>query len=222
MKIKNLSKSFSNKEIIKDFSLEIPKSSIACLIGPSGCGKTTLLNIIAGLEKSDSGEVTDVGRVSYLFQDPRLLPWKTVLENVDLAVQDTQKAKAYLKAVGLENDLDKFPYELSGGMKQRVAIARAFAFESDAILMDEPFQNLDIELKSSLLKTFLDMWQNDKRTVLWVTHDVSEACLVANNIVCVGTKPMVIKATFINPMPQKDRTVSNISKLQSEILQKLL
>lgn len=223
MKIENITKSFSQKQIIKDFSLEIPTSTITCLIGPSGCGKSTLLNIISGLTQPDSGSVSDVGKVSYLFQEPRLLPWKSVWENVTLAVNDNKiRAAEFLRKVGLENDFDKYPDELSGGMKQRVALARAFAFESDVILMDEPFQNLDIELKAELLKTFIEIWKADRRTVLWVTHDVTEACLIANRIVCVGKNPMQIKYSAINAIPQSKRSAESISGLQTQILKNIL
>lgn len=196
MILKNISKSFGNKEIIHDFSLEIPKKSIICITGPSGCGKTTLLNIIAGLETADSGSVSTDGRVSYLFQEPRLLPWKTVLENVEIVCgKDSLKAKKMLKAAGLDNDLDKYPYELSGGMKQRVAICRAFCFESDTILMDEPFQNLDDDIKAALIKTFTEIWKKTKKTVIWVTHDTNEVSAIADKIVRVDGNGMRIRSS---------------------------
>lgn len=223
MKIEHLSKSFSDKVVIKDFSLDITDSSIVCLIGPSGCGKTTLLNIIAKTISADKGKVDYAGDVSYLFQEPRLLNWKTVLENVSLVIDDdNEKATNFLNTVGLGNDLDKYPLELSGGMRQRVAIARAFCFPSSLILMDEPFQNLDISLKSSLLKTFLDMWINNKRTVIWVTHDVQEACMVADKIVCLGKNGLEIKAQFENKTNQNERTISNTSGLYSQVLSSLI
>lgn len=222
MIIEKINKSFDNKKIIKDFSLDIPQSSIVCLIGPSGCGKTTLLNMVAGLIEPDSGRISFDGKVSYLFQEPRLLGWRSALENVALVTEgDVEKAALLLKKVGLENDMAKKPAEMSGGMRQRVAIARAFAFKSDVILMDEPFQNLDIELKSSLLKTFLEMWKEDRRTVLWVTHDVAEAALVAHRIVCVGKDGMNVKFSDICGIPQSRRTISNTAELQSRILQKI-
>lgn len=218
MIFKNINKTFADQKIINDFSFEIPKSSIVCLIGPSGCGKSTLLNIIAGLLDADSGSIELEGKISYLFQEPRLLDWKTALENISLASGvDIDKARFFLKKVGLENDLEKKPKQMSGGMKQRVAIARAFAYKSDVILLDEPFQNLDIELKSNLLKIFLEMWNEDRRTVLWVTHDVSEAALVADKVICVGKNGWNNISSISCNIPQNERNIKNTADFQLEI-----
>lgn len=223
MKIEHICKSFGDKCVINDFSLDVADSSIVCLIGPSGCGKTTLLNIIAKTVKPDSGSAVFDGNVSYLFQEPRLLNWKTVLENVSLVIgDDKKKATEMLAGVGLIDDLDKYPDQLSGGMRQRVAIARAFSFSSSVILMDEPFQNLDTLLKASLLKIFMEMWSKDRRTVIWVTHDIQEACMVADRIICFNQSGLSIKAQFENKLSRRERTVDNTSELHSRILSALL
>lgn len=228
MKIENISKSFEKQDVIKNFSLEIPEKSITCIIGPSGCGKTTLLNIIANLTKPNEGKVSfsekEKQGISYLFQEPRLLDWFTVLENVKLVLNgDEKKSKEILEKVGLGDSLSKYPQELSGGMKQRVSMARAFAFPSSVLLMDEPFQNLDAKLKKDLLDVFLNLWNEaQNKTVLWVTHDITESCLVADTIICVSKSPMKVNKTFQISMSRKERTAENTAVLQAQIYQTLI
>ncbi len=228
MTIKNLCKSYGDNVVLKDFSLDIKPCTITCIIGESGCGKTTLLNLIAGIIEPNSGSI-DIGQstVSYLFQEPRLLPWRTALENVAIALKgDKDKAKEALEMVNLEDSLDKYPSELSGGMKQRVAMARAFSYPSSLILMDEPFQNLDIKLKNNLLNQFLKLWEKDKnedrKTVLWVTHDITEACLVADLVLCVSSKPMKINSAFPIELNRNQRTAENMAQLQAQIYEALV
>jgi len=228
MKIENISKSFEKQDVIKNFSLEIPEKNITCIIGPSGCGKTTLLNIIANLTQSNEGKVSfsekEKQGISYLFQEPRLLDWFTVLENVKLVLNgDEKKSKEILEKVGLGDSLSKYPQELSGGMKQRVSMARAFAFPSSVLLMDEPFQNLDAKLKKDLLDVFLNLWNEaQNKTVLWVTHDITESCLVADTIICVSKSPMKVNKTFQISMSRKERTAENTAVLQAQIYQTLI
>ncbi len=227
MKIENLSKAFGNNIVIHDFSLEVRPNEITCLLGPSGCGKSTLLNIVAGTLSSDDGAIIrnagEKGRTSYLFQEPRLLPWMTALENVALVLGgDSATAERMLNEVGLGDSLAKYPNELSGGMKQRVAMARAFSFQSTMLLMDEPFQNLDTKLKSDLLKVFIKLWKQDERTVVWVTHDITEACLVANTIVCLSGKPMKVDGSFHIDIPRNERTLENTATIQAKIYRTLV
>ena len=226
MQIKNLCKTYGQNAVLDNFSLSLEENTITCLTGESGCGKTTLLNLIAGLSKPDSGAIEDEGKVSYLFQEPRLLPWRTVLENVQIALKDEKKAREILQLVGLEDSLDKYPSELSGGMSQRVAMARAFAFPSDVLLMDEPFQNLDIKLKNNLLQQFIKLWEQNPKTVLWVTHDITEACLAADRILCVAKDPakgpMQIVNSYEIKIARSERTVENTAPLQAKIYQTLI
>lgn len=224
MIIKNLCKSYGNNVVLEDFSLDIAPKTIVCIIGESGCGKTTLLNLIAGIIQPTSGSIDiEHSSVSYLFQEPRLLPWRTALENVTIALKGNQnKAREALEMVGLKDSLDKYPNELSGGMRQRVAMARAFSFSSSLILMDEPFQNLDVKLKNNLLKQFLTLWNNDKKTVLWVTHDITEACLAADLILCVSSNPMKIDKTFQIELARDLRTAENMAQMQAQIYQTLV
>ncbi|MCQ2398219.1 MAG: ABC transporter ATP-binding protein [Sphaerochaetaceae bacterium] len=183
MKVLNLTKSFGDTPVFKNLCMDIPDCEITCVMGPSGCGKTTLLNIIAGLVSPDGGVIEkNSERISYLFQEPRLFTWKTVIDNVAL-VSDKAVALKYLELVGLSDVLKRYPQSLSGGQRQRVAIARAFSFPSDIILLDEPFQNLDSASKDSITDVFLNLHRSTQRTVVWVTHDISEAEKVTDHIV---------------------------------------
>ena len=223
MRIENLCKAYGKNVVLEDFSLNLEENTITCITGESGCGKTTLLNLIAEIVKPDAGSVQLGPRaVSYLFQEPRLLPWRTVLENVAIPLKgDTEKAKSFLELVGLKDALNKYPSELSGGMSQRVAMARAFSFPSDVILMDEPFQNLDIKLRSSLLEAFLKLWEQEpeskRKTVLWVTHDITEACLAADLVLCVTSSPMQVVDSYEIKIARSERTAQSMAQLQAKI-----
>ena len=190
IEINNIKKIYSDLEVFRDFSLSLPERKISCILGPSGCGKTTLLNMIGGITTQDKGTIDFSNQqiISYIFQEPRLLPWKTVRENIEFVVKDLydkdplKNIDQYIKMVGLDAFKDYYPSALSGGMKQRVSIARAFIYPSDIILMDEPLKTLDPRLKLNLMKIFLRIWQYDKRTVVFVTHDVDEALILGEKI----------------------------------------
>jgi len=199
--IKNLNKQFGENIIFRDFNISFREGERTCILGPSGCGKTTLLNIIGGITEPDSGsfEGFEGKSYSYVFQEPRLLPWKTVTGNIEFVLSDslsrserTAKAKELIERVELERFASYYPSQLSGGMSRRVAIARAFATDSDIILMDEPLAGLDTELKHTLMQWFSDIWKRDKPTVLFVTHDESEAHLLGNEIYRFSKAPVSI------------------------------
>lgn len=201
LKIENITKSYRDREILDQFSLEFTRGSITCLFGPSGCGKTTLLNLIGGIIQPDSGSLTGFGdeRISYIFQETRILPWKTVLGNVLFPLMDAlpsgqanETARKFITLVGLEKEAGLYPFQLSGGMKQRVSIARAFAFPGSLILMDEAFQNLDNTLKYNILDSFLNIWKEDGRTVIFVTHDIDEAIKLGQEIIFLANSPLKI------------------------------
>lgn len=227
MKLSRLNKSFGDRKVLQDFSLDVEPMGITCFIGPSGCGKTTLLNIVAGIMEADGGEVIrerdETERTGYLFQEPRLLPWMDALGNVSIVLDgDEDAAKRMLGAVGLSDSIHKYPKEMSGGMRQRVAMARAFAFDSNVLLMDEPFQNLDTKLKADLMDVFLGLWSRSRRTVLWVTHDIMEACLVADRIVCLSSSPMKIAGTTDIATPRPERTLENMAGVQAKTYRMLI
>ena len=214
----NLHKSYGDLLLFSNFNLDFAEGEITCILGPSGGGKTTLLNIIAGLVEPNGGNLVGFnGKVlSYIFQDPRLLPWKTVQENIEFVLTDayeqTQRqtiASRFIKLVELTGFASYYPSQLSGGMRQRVAIARAFAYPSDLILMDEPLKGLDVKLKMNLLKAFSRIWQADKRTVIFVTHDVDEALMLGNTIIVLGDIPIAVKARVSIDIDLKKRDMSS-------------
>lgn len=178
--IKDLSKSFGDKVVFDSFSYVFPPVGTVVLKGPSGRGKTTLLRAIAGLEKDFGGEVSvpDGTRISYMFQEDRLLPWLTARENVEFVCRDGQKSERLLVSLGLGGELDKKSDLLSGGQKRRVAAARALAFDCDALLLDEPFTGLDPENKEALASLIRDKAKNT--LVIAVTH--SDADLLGGRI----------------------------------------
>lgn len=199
---------------IKDISFEMSGQVFVSLVGPSGCGKSTLLNIVSGVETPTSGSVTVTqdgrpARFGYVFQDPRLLPWRTVLQNM-LYVSDLEEeeavtnARRYLDMVGLDHAEDMFPGQLSGGMQQRVGIARAFSVGPDLLLMDEPFSHLDAITARSLREQLQELWDETKKTVLFVTHDVMEAVQLSNRVITLAHGGVVFDDTPIElPFPRR-------------------
>jgi NitT/TauT family transport system ATP-binding protein len=232
MIVKNLTFSYGGKKIFDNFSVSIPQNQICTVVGGSGCGKSTLLKLIASLIKKDSGEIifeeNEKGAVSYLFQEPRLLPTENVYTNVELVLRpsiiDSKERKErvfyYLNRVGLLEDRTKYPNELSGGMKQRVAIARAFAYPSKLILMDEPMQGLDIKSRQVVLGLFYDLWQKDPRTTLFVTHDLRDAITRGTSILALGDPKKPVD--FINLNQFKPLNDEKYGKLEKRLLRDIL
>ena len=188
---------------------EIEENQFICVVGPSGCGKSTLLNIIAGLENATEGAVyidgkkiegTGVER-GVVFQQYALFPWLTVLKNVmfGLKLQGKSEAEAkeiamkYIKMVQLEDFVNHYPKELSGGMKQRVAIARAYAVNPEVLLMDEPFGALDAQTRTQLQTELLKTWESERKTCFFITHDVDEAIILAQRVIVMSARPGRIK-----------------------------
>lgn len=214
--INALNKSYQDLHLFKDFNIELAENTISCILGPSGCGKTTLLNMISGTTTYDAGNFIGFNDkiISYIFQEPRLLPWKTAQENISFVLNDSllvhekeEIADKYIRLVELKEFRDFYPSKLSGGMKQRVAIARAFAYPSNLILMDEPLKALDLKLKLNLMRSFRRLWQNDKRTVIFVTHDIDEALLLGNDIYIFSKSPVNVKEKLT--INSQDRSLNN-------------
>lgn len=229
-KVAGISKNYRELRVFNNLSLEFPVGKITTMLGPSGCGKTTILNILAGLIKPDKGSVTISGQVSYIFQDPRLLPWLTVRENIGLVLPDDmkpdQKAERllyYLNATGLQNYGDFYPSQLSGGLRQRVALARAFCYEAPVLLMDEPFKSLDIKTRYRLIEDFIALWRAIPRTVVAVTHDVQEAVLLGDRIIGLTDKPTTVQKIWNISIPQEERRLNpEIHQLEVAVLQEML
>lgn len=179
--IKNLSKSHGDTAVYSGFNLDIEEGKIICLLGESGCGKTTLLNILAGLTDY-SGEVPRL-KTSYVFQSPRLVPNLTVGENLKLIGAKESDILYMLSSVGLSGFSGRYPKELSGGQAQRVALCRAFLFDSELMLLDEPFSSLDLKLRISVMQVFLKLRAKKPVTTLFVTHDIEEALYLSDRII---------------------------------------
>jgi NitT/TauT family transport system ATP-binding protein len=209
---------------LHDIDLTIRQGEFVSLIGPSGCGKTTLLRAIADLESITSGEllVNDMtpsearlsGAYGYVFQAPALFPWRTVLQNVVLPLQIQGKMAAeaeeigreQLERVGLSGFEGKYPWQLSGGMQQRVSIARALGFKPKILMMDEPFGALDEITRDSLNQQLQDLWCEEQRTVVFVTHSISEAVYLSTKIVVMSPRPGRIVKIIDSPLP-RERTL---------------
>ena len=193
---------------LDNLTLDVTDGEFVCLLGPSGCGKTTVLNVLSGLDQHYIGEVRIAGRalsrngahpfrVGYAFQEPRLLPWLTVRGNIEFALESVgiprsdwgERIDTWLGRVGLREFAGSHPHELSGGMQQRTAIARAFAVDPELLLMDEPFSGLDELTARSMRELLLALWQETRKTVIFVTHNCFEACFVADRILVLTPRP---------------------------------
>jgi NitT/TauT family transport system ATP-binding protein len=199
--------------VLEDISFEASAHSFTSILGPSGCGKSTILNLIAGLDNHSSGQISiDGDRIGFVFQQPRLLNWRTVLQNVILPLEQQSgkhaiqsQAGHYLQLVGLAGYADYYPLQLSGGMQQRVSIARALAIDPDILLMDEPFSGLDEITARKLRQELIRIWQKTGKTILFVTHSISEAVFLSQQILIVSAKPARIfkRVTVDLPYPRE-------------------
>ena len=203
MKFIEVEKRYGERYALHRMSLEIEKGKVTAVLGESGAGKTTLLGIASGLTEHE-GRVEDVGAVSYLFQSPKLLPNLTVEQNLKFVLPEAlhEKTGEMLARVGLEGKEKRFPKELSGGERQRVAIARAFLFPHDTLLMDEPFSSLDLALKQSLLSLVYELSSERGNTVLFVTHDVHEAAILAHRAIVLREGRLTLDLELKEPFPR--------------------
>ncbi|HXF67093.1 MAG TPA: ABC transporter ATP-binding protein [Burkholderiales bacterium] len=194
-------------EVLREISFDVPARSILAILGASGCGKSTLLNIISGIARPSAGsirfggvpagEFTGWSAIGYMFQDDRLLPWRTACRNVELALEAgavpraerRRRAREALALVGLEEFADAFPYQLSGGMRSRVALARSLVAEPRILLMDEPFSRLDAQTRSFMHGEVLRIQDLKHMTIVFVTHDVEEAAVLADQVVVLTPRP---------------------------------
>jgi NitT/TauT family transport system ATP-binding protein len=209
-------------------TFEASGHTFVSIVGPSGCGKSTLLNILAGVETPTSGraDITSNGskaRVGYVFQAPRLLPWRSVIDNM-LFVQEERdeeamaRASRYLEMVGLDDYRKAWPSQLSGGMQQRVGIARAFSIEPDALLMDEPFSHLDAITARGLRRELHSMWMETKKTVLFVTHDVGEAVELSDRIVILARGGKLRQDLAVDLPYPRDPADDKVALMKAEVL----
>lgn len=193
--LKDIKKSFADNVVINNLSLKLVFNEIVCLLGPSGCGKTTLLNIIAGIIKQDSGTIKGVqGKsISYVFQENRLIPHLNIYDNVRIVLKndDNNYILKNLELVMLKDANQRFAYELSGGMKRRASLARALAYDGDIFLLDEPFKEIDITTKNSIIDAMKEKLKT--KAVLFVTHDIDEAISFSDKIYIISGPPFSVK-----------------------------
>ncbi len=195
---------------LKDFNLEVQEGEFVCIVGPSGCGKSTFLRILGGLVSSSSGEIhlvpgaDNVPLQSIVLQEYAIFPWKTVIDNVAFGLQmrgvprreRQEVAQDWLRKVGLVKFADSYPHQLSGGMKQRVSIARAFANNPEILLMDEPLGALDAQTRAVLQEELIRLWEDLRKTVVYITHSIEEAVLLGDRVVLMTAHPGTNKSEF--------------------------
>jgi NitT/TauT family transport system ATP-binding protein len=222
IEVRRVSKTFRGQsgsvEALREVSLEVMPGEFVSLLGPSGCGKTTLLRLIGGLLEPDSGEIVIDGQftprpgshMGFVFQSFRLLPWRTVFDNVQFPLQIQRlsrsereaRARHYLRLVGLDGFEQSFPHELSGGMQQRVALARALAVQPQILLMDEPFGALDAQTREFMQMELGRIWQQLGVAVVFVTHSLDEALYLGDRVVLLGPRPGCVQEVFSVHLPR--------------------
>ncbi|RTL91897.1 ABC transporter ATP-binding protein [Ancylobacter rudongensis] len=221
VEVRGVCKMYNEVEALRGIDLDFPAGKLTTLLGPSGCGKTTLLKIIAGLIPATSGEIRVNGQTvtgpgperAFVFQDFALMPWATVMRNVAFGLElkgmgkDERQsiARKYIAEVGLSGFENKYPHELSGGMRQRVGLARAFAVNADVLLLDEPFSAVDEQNRRKFQEDLLELVEKEKKTFIFVTHSIEEAVYCSDRIVILSRRPGRI-AQIIEP--EIDRTAS--------------
>ncbi|MBR6771866.1 MAG: ABC transporter ATP-binding protein [Clostridia bacterium] len=238
LEVRNVSKSFDGKEILKNVSVELGSGELVCLLGVSGGGKTTLFNIISGLLLPECGEVLlngeDVtgksGRVSYMLQKDLLLPYRTVEDNVALPLMlkgmkkkdARKKVSAEFAQFGLEGTQKRYPSELSGGMRQRAALLRTYMFSQDVALLDEPFSALDTLTKSAIHRWYLDVMEKIRLSTLFITHDIDEAILLSDRIYLLSGSPGEIAGEIVIKEPKPRREDFNLTEEFLDYKRKIL
>lgn len=224
LEIKNLKKNYNTKmgevEAIKDLSFSVNDGEILCIIGSSGCGKSTLLNILANLEKKTDGEIIygkENLKIGYMLQEHSLFPWLTILDNatlgLDISKQKTKENVEYVKNLlikyGLGDFIDKYPDQLSGGMKQRVALIRTLASKPDILMLDEPFSALDYVSRLAVSDDVYRIIKEEKKSVIMITHDIAEAISIADRIIVLSKRPTKIKKTYDIKLTNKSTPIEN-------------
>jgi len=204
--------------------LEVRPQSMTVLMGPSGCGKTTLLRILAGLDSDFTGtvHVPDNARIGVMFQEPRLLPWRTVRQNIQIVAEDLSNADLERLAASVEiaDKLPRYPQELSLGLARRVALARAFAPRPDLLLLDEPFVSLDERTADRLRRLLLEVWSARPTTAILVTHNAREAILLADELVLLAPRPTHVVAVVPISVPQAKRDPAMVEEIYADLLKR--
>ena len=223
IEIKNLSKKYYNKRqeilAIDDISLDVKEGEFLAIVGPSGCGKSTLLNIIGGIDEKSNGKIiinNDI-KVGYMLQTDCLFSWLTILDNALLGLKinnmltkdNINYVKELLNTYGLNEFIDSYPSSLSGGMKQRVALIRTLALRPDILLLDEPFSALDYQTRLAVSDDVYKIIKKENKTVIMITHDIGEACSVADRVVVLSDRPSKVKKIFDIYYEERSTPVNN-------------
>jgi NitT/TauT family transport system ATP-binding protein len=216
--VSGLSIAFGPTRALDRVSLTVGDGEFVSIVGPSGCGKSTMLNVIAGLLAPSEGGTSVAGlegngagsRIGYMFQKDTLLPWATALDNICLPMdvkgaRDWHKARALMQLVDLTGFEAHYPRQLSGGMRKRVQLARLLAQDPEVLLMDEPFGALDAQTRLIIQEEFLKIWERQRKTVLFVTHDLQEAIALSDRVVLISARPGRVKATYAVNLPRPRR-----------------
>lgn len=225
--VRNVYKNYGEVEALHDMTLDFPRGELTSLLGPSGCGKTTLLKIIAGLIPANSGEILVNGVAvngpgpdrAFVFQDFALLPWASVLRNVAFGLElrgvaksvREAKAEKYIADVGLSGFENKYPHQLSGGMRQRVGLARALSVDADVLLMDEPFSAVDEQTRRKFQEDLLNLVKHENKTFLFVTHSIEEAVYVSDQIALLLPRPSRV-SEIIRPSGFRHKAIDSIRR----------
>ena len=223
IKIKDLSKKYYDREkevlAIENITLDIKEGEFLAIVGPSGCGKSTFLNIIGGIDKKTSGEINiqEGKTMGYMLQSDCLFSWLTILENSLLGLkikgmltkENINYVKELLNTYGLDEFMNSYPASLSGGMRQRVALIRTLALKPDVLLLDEPFSALDYQTRLAVADDVYKIIKKENKTVIMITHDIGEACSVADRVVVLSDRPSKIKKIFDIEMEDKSTPINN-------------
>lgn len=241
VEVANISSRYEDLQVIEDISLFAGKNELVSILGPSGCGKSTLFNIISGLIKPDRGRVYiegkeytgKPGRVSYMHQKDLLFPWRTIIDNVCIPLvirgeglgQARVRANKYFEVFGLEGFQQKYPFQLSGGMRQRAALLRTYMFKSDIMLLDEPFGGLDAITKRKMQEWLLQVIRKLNSTILFITHDIDEAIFLSDRIYLFTERPASVNRVFNvdieRPRGNKTFTSVKFNRLKENIMEYL-
>ncbi len=234
VKVNHLTKKFGDLLVLNDISFDVNDSDLLCVVGPTGCGKTTFLNSLTKIYDITSGEILLDGKpvepkknkIAYIFQGNSTMPWLTVEQNVSFGLdlkkvpKEEKKLRVakYLDIVGLTKFKDYYPKQLSASMLQRISIARAFVTEPDLLLMDEPYGQLDIELRFKLEDELVKLWQMTHTTVIFITHNIEEAVYLGSRIMILTNKPTTVKKNIIVDLPRpRDIASPEFVRLRDEV-----
>ena len=234
VEVKNLTKKFGDLLVLDDISFEIKRGDLLCVVGPTGCGKTTFLNSLTKLYDITSGQILLDGEtvnlskhnIAYIFQETSTMPWLNVEKNVSFGLdikhvpeaEKKERVEEVLEIVGLIDYRKYYPRQLSSSMQQRVVIARAFATKPELLLMDEPYAQLDVELRFRLEDELVKLWKQTGTTVLFITHNIEEAVYLGENIMILTNKPTKVKKTLPNLIPRpRDISAPEFVKLRNQV-----